>query len=43
MGKTDLSGANLKDAKGLRQDQLDRACGDEDTILPEGLSVTACD
>jgi len=34
-----LYGANLRQAEGLTQDQLDRAYGDEDTVLPEDLST----
>ena len=38
----DLSGANLFDVNGLRQEQLDQACGNEKTVLPEGLSIRTC-
>ena len=34
-----LDGANLKGARHLRQHQLDRACGDPATVLPEGLRI----
>ena len=34
-----LSGANLSGAKNLTQEQLDEAFGDENTILPEGLTI----
>ena len=37
-----LSGANLSDAKNLTQEQLDKACGNADTKLPEGLTLKAC-
>ncbi len=37
-----LSGADLADASGLRQEQLNTACGDAMTTLPAGLSVPAC-
>lgn len=37
-----LSGANLFEVIGLNQDQLDQACGNEKTILPEGLSIRSC-
>lgn len=37
-----ISGADLSIAQGLVQGQLDRACGDNSTMLPEGLSVPAC-
>ena len=40
--RTDLSGADLSGVTGLYQEQLDAACGDEATVLPEGLSVRAC-
>ena len=33
----DLRGANLSGAKNLTQMQLDQACGDAHTNLPEGL------
>jgi hypothetical protein len=38
----DLSGANLGDARNLTQTQLDKACGDANTKLPEGLTVKPC-
>jgi hypothetical protein len=34
----DLSGANLLGATGLTQTQLDEACGDRNTKLPEGFT-----
>ena len=34
---TDLTGANLKDAVGLEEDQVDEAVRDDGTILPEGV------
>lgn len=37
-----ISGANLSIVRGLTQPQLDRACGDNSTMLPEGLRVPAC-
>ena len=37
-----LSGANLKGAKNLTQEQLDVACGDEETKLSEGLTISTC-
>ena len=37
-----LQGANLAGAEGLRQDQLDEACGNAKTQLPPGLSITLC-
>jgi uncharacterized protein YjbI with pentapeptide repeats len=36
----DLSFADLSGAKGLTQKQLDEACGDADTKLPEGKGLT---
>lgn len=38
-----FSGANLFTAQGLKQAQLDVACGDERTRLPVGLSLPYCD
>lgn len=45
---TSLDGANLSDAKltnvqGLQQAQLDVACGNMNTELPDGLSVPYCE
>jgi uncharacterized protein YjbI with pentapeptide repeats len=37
-----LSGSYLFTAKGLTQDQLSGACGDESTKLPEGLTIPLC-
>ena len=37
-----LHGANLELAKGLTQAQLDQACGNEETKLPNGLTVKGC-
>ncbi|MGB3627581.1 MAG: pentapeptide repeat-containing protein [Henriciella sp.] len=37
-----ISGANLSIVRGLNQPQLDRACGDNSTMLPKGLNVSAC-
>lgn len=37
-----LHDANLSGAAGLKQDQLDTACGNEATKLPEGLSIGSC-
>ncbi|PHS23852.1 MAG: hypothetical protein COA85_09180 [Robiginitomaculum sp.] len=36
-----LSGANLVGAH-IRQQQLDKACGDDSTILPNGLTIPTC-
>jgi uncharacterized protein YjbI with pentapeptide repeats len=38
----DLSGADLRQARGLTQSQLDQACGDRRTRLPRGMSVARC-
>lgn len=40
---TDLRGADFTRATGLTDAQLSRACGDERTILPPGLSIPHCD
>jgi hypothetical protein len=37
-----LSGANLGSASGIVQEQLAQACGNEDTILPAGMTVPPC-
>lgn len=37
-----LSGADLRNARGLTQAQLDQACGDRRTRLPRGLRVEMC-
>ena len=37
-----LSGANLSGAKNLTQTQLDKACGNEKTKLPKGLTFRSC-
>jgi uncharacterized protein YjbI with pentapeptide repeats len=47
LGGADLSGAKLKGAdlsgaKNLTQKQLNEACGDEGTELPEGLTLKPC-
>jgi hypothetical protein len=39
---TDLRGADLRGAKNLTQMQLDQACGDAHTKLPEGLTIKPC-
>jgi uncharacterized protein YjbI with pentapeptide repeats len=43
----DLSGANLSGAqvievRGLIQEQLDKACGDQTTLLSPGLTLRRC-
>jgi uncharacterized protein YjbI with pentapeptide repeats len=40
--KTDLRGADLRGSFGLTQEQLDNACGDEETTLTRGLTVSPC-
>jgi hypothetical protein len=40
--RPNLSGANLLGAKNLTQTQLDKACGNADTKLPEGLTLKPC-
>jgi uncharacterized protein YjbI with pentapeptide repeats len=37
-----FSGAEMDRAVGLRQSQLDKACGDESTRLPAGLRLGVC-
>ena len=39
---TSLKGTDLSRAMGLTQAQLDQACGDAETKVPEGLSVRTC-
>jgi len=39
---TSFKGTDLARAKGLTQAQLDAACGDADTRLPQGLTVRTC-
>ncbi len=39
----DFSGADLSQARGLKQAQLDSACGNSETRLPIGLSLPYCD
>jgi hypothetical protein len=34
-----LDGADLRGARNLSQQQLDLACGDPETLLPEGLQI----
>ena len=40
--RADFSGADLTNAKKLKQDRLDRACGDAKTRLPDGLTIRPC-
>jgi hypothetical protein len=42
LDKSDFSGANLAHARNLTQAQLDSSCGDPDTKLPPGLSISTC-
>ncbi len=39
---TNFSGAQMGRATGLTQSQLNRACGDEATVLPGSLRIPAC-
>jgi hypothetical protein len=39
----DLRGADLSGSKKLSQTQLDKGCGNEETKLPEGLTLKPCD
>jgi uncharacterized protein YjbI with pentapeptide repeats len=39
---TNFSGARMGRARGLTQSQLNRACGDEATVLPGSLRIPAC-
>ncbi len=39
---TKLNGTNLSGVSGLTQAQLDRACGDDATVPPEGLTIKPC-
>jgi len=43
MMATDISGADLSMTQGLKQEQLDAACGNMHTRLPYGLSVPYCE
>lgn len=43
LDNANFSGANMLTAQGLKQAQLDVACGDERTRLPVGLSLPYCD
>lgn len=40
--RVNLSGSDLSTATGLKQAQLNEACGDAETRLPKGLSLPAC-
>ncbi len=42
LGGAYLSGADLRGARELYQEQLDEACGDDETKLPEGLTIPHC-
>lgn len=39
----DFSGADLKGSRGLNQDQIANACGDQETELPSGLELVSCE
>jgi uncharacterized protein YjbI with pentapeptide repeats len=38
----DFTGANLSTTKNLTQEQLDEACGDDKTLLPDDLEIEPC-
>lgn len=38
-----IHGADLAEAHGLTQAQLNQACGDDETLAPRGLRVRICD
>jgi uncharacterized protein YjbI with pentapeptide repeats len=40
--KANLRGTNLRRADNLTEDQLNGACGDSETKLPPGLTITLC-
>jgi hypothetical protein len=40
--RADLSGADLREVRNLTQTQLDEACGNASTKLPEGLTLKPC-
>ncbi len=42
MDGTNFSGADMDQARGLTQRQLDHACGDQATTLPRGLVLRPC-
>ena len=42
LSRTYLDDADLTDAVGLTQSQLDIACGDDKTLLPDGLTIKVC-
>lgn len=42
LSDADLSAANLSSSRNLSQIQLDKACGNDKTRLPEGLTIKAC-
>ena len=42
LSKANLSKANLSGAISLEQAQLDKACGDANTMLPEELNIQIC-
>ena len=43
LGGANLQGAKLWGATGVTQEQLDVACGNENTELPEGLTIKPCE
>lgn len=41
--RANISGADLAEARGLTQAQLNQACGDAETQAPQGLRVRVCE
>jgi len=39
---TSIKGTDMRNARGLTQEQINGACGDADTKLPAGLTVHTC-
>jgi hypothetical protein len=42
LAEANLDNADLRDARGLTGEQLEKACGNEHTKLPEGLTLEPC-
>jgi uncharacterized protein YjbI with pentapeptide repeats len=42
LSDADLRSAKLSGVRNLTQAQLDKACGDTNTKLPEGLTLNPC-
>ena len=43
LNNTDFTGVDLRTIKNLTAEQLAFACGGPGTVLPEGMTITACD